>query len=445
MNRRLPLTPFEELMFWEDRPAYPFSVYLRLRFTGQLNRGAFEAAMGRAISRHPLLRSRIEIHGRRCHWVTADEQPVLEWMETTDGLCDEFPPCKHLNLQTEIGLRVYVTVGLQKTDVVLQFHHACCDGAGFLSFLSDFFIAYALERGESPRLIQLPEVDDARLGERGRYGLTWWRFLKLLPRQMIGLQGVAQFLGRRPTPLTPHAVRQDDDSLPTHYPATVQHLFSEDETIRLRQAAQRLKVSANDLMARDVFLAVMRWRRELSYGDDREWIRMMVPMNMRSAEDRKLPAANVVSSVFLDRRCADTADSAKLLASIHDEMELIKRNQLGLTFLFSLQIAQWLPGGIRRSTRDDKCQVSCVFTNLGKVFSRTKLPKLAGRLVVGDTSVETFRVLAPIRRYNSTSFCAHQYAGEMGIDLHYDSGLLNAEQARRLIDLFVEQSQRSIC
>ncbi len=440
-TKTLPLTHFEELMFWEDRPAYPCCPFIRLRFAGQLDRSAVDVALSQAIVQHPLLMSNVELRAGRLHWVPADPRLAVSWSDVAVSPSDDFPRATPIDLQNEIGLRVFVTAGSQSSDLVLYFHHSCCDGAGILTFIDDLLIAYARERGESSPQVRLRSYDAERLADRDRYDLTWWKLLKMLPRQLIGLQGAKQFMERNPSPLIPHTPRPDEDALPTDFPSNVTHQFTVDETTRLRQVAQRLNVTTNDLLARDLFLALVRWRREQGCGNDQEWLRMMVPMNLRSPRDRELSAANVVSSVFLDRRGEDAVDPERLLTTIHEEMELIKRNQLGLTFVFSLRLVRWLPGGLRKSARQNKCTVSCFLSNFGRVLARSPLPKCDDRLVVGDTQLESLQVLAPLRPYNCAPFVVHQYAGRLELDMRYDSDVLTPVQARRLMEMYVEQSR----
>jgi hypothetical protein len=286
----------------------------------------------------------------------------------------------------------------------------------------------------------LPSFDSSRLAERGRYGLNWWKLLRMLPRQLIGLQGAKQFMQRKPTPLAPHTARPAHEEPPIHFPSAASYVFSVDETIRLRQTAQSRNVMTNEMLARNLFLAIFCWQRLRGCIDECNWLRMMVPVDLRSVEDRMLPAANVVSSIFLDRRGEDAADPETLLESIHKEMELIKRNQLGFTMLFSLRLFQWLPGGIRKSVRTDRCTVSCIFTNLGKIFVRTPLPKRGGRLVAGDVTLDSLQLLVPLRPYNCAAFCVHQYAGKLVVDLHFDPDVLTREDAAHILEIFANQS-----
>ena len=64
-----PLTCFEEYMLHDDRPSHPMAGIFRLRLSGRLDRGAFEAALANAVQRHPLLRATVDRkRGKRPTW-----------------------------------------------------------------------------------------------------------------------------------------------------------------------------------------------------------------------------------------------------------------------------------------------------------------------------------------------------------------------------------------
>ena len=445
MSSTLPLTTFEEFLLWEDRPAYPWNCFVRLRFSGRLDRAALEAALPKVIERHPLLRSKLQTQGARSQWQPLEGAlPDVEWIEGQTG--GDYPPATLLDLREQIGSKLYVLRDQQSTDLVFQWHHACCDGAGGFVFLNDLLIAYALEQGASGKRLSPPQFDPQRIHQRGTYGLTAWKLLKLIPRQMIGLQGARQFMTRSPAPLLPHEVRPNDDPLPAGYPATRVHTFTAEETAALRGVAKSLGVTVNDLLTRDLFLALGAWRNRQGAADedDDAWLRMMVPMNLRSSSDRLLSAANVVSSVFLDRRGPDFADPEALLRSIQDELQLIKDNKLGLTFIFSLRLFRLIPGGLKNNARQDKCTVSCIFTNIGRPLIRCSLPKQDGRLVAGNLVLEHIDGLAPLRPYNCATFSASHYAGRLTLTLHYDPRPVSPSQADDLLAGIAAQVRKTV-
>jgi NRPS condensation-like uncharacterized protein len=187
MSMCLPLTTMEEFFFWEDRPAYPCSCFVRAHFSGRLDRAAFDAAASETLKRHPLLSATVEQQSnRRLRWVVVDEpQPIIHWESGPTG--GPFPHATHLDLSRETGIRFHVIVDGDQCDVVIQFHHACCDGSGIFAFLHDMLIADAVACGEATDQVQLPPLDPEGLTTRGRFGLTLGRFIRMLPRQTVGL------------------------------------------------------------------------------------------------------------------------------------------------------------------------------------------------------------------------------------------------------------------
>jgi hypothetical protein len=448
MNVPFPLTAMEEFFFWDDRPAYPCSCFIRLRFAGCLDQAAFETAVRAVLARHPLLSAKVEVVGRRrLQWsVVEDPAPVMTWEASPVG--GTLPPATHLDVRREIGIRFHVRTdaAAAASDLTIQFHHACCDGAGIALFIRDLLLAYAANMAADKNVCptdQLPPLDPALLPGRGRFGLTFGKLLKMAPRQLVGLLGARQFLMRRPVPVIPYRACPNDSPLPANYPATVRYVFDREATAGVRRAAVRQGVTPNDLLARDLFLALAEWRSRQNAGDD-QWLRMMVPMNLRRAEDRFLPAAGVVSSVFLDRRGPDFADADRLLRGIHEEMDVIKRNQLGFTFVFSLAISRRLMGGLEKQVRADKCAVSCVFTNVGTLFAQTPLPECDGCIVAGNVTLADMDLVAPVHPYSCVTVVAGLYADKLGFTLHYDPRPLSEQQAADLLATYVRRIRMSI-
>jgi len=443
MTFPLPLTTIEESMFWEDRPAYPWSCFMRLRFSGCLTRDVVERATEKALDRHPLLRAKVALRRlRRPQWVDVkDPRPVIHWQ--TGEPQDELPAARHLDLQKEIGLRLHVTAG-KSSEVVFQFHHACCDGRGILAFIEDWLIVYASASHNEAADAPVPALEPERLSVRGRYGLTIGRFIRMLPRQAVGLMGAWQFLGRKPIPIVPQTAQPDDTPPPKGYPATLHHRFRVGETSRIVQAAKRFKVTVNDLLARDFFMALQQWRSQQGISEDDRWLRMMIPVDLRPAEGHRLPAANLLSCVFLDRRGRDLLNRNGLLESIHREMDLIKRNKLGFTFVFGSAVYRWLPGGMRRGVRKDKCSISCIFSNLGRYLCECNLPREAGRIVAGNVRLEGADLVTPIRPYGCITLNAGTYADVLSMTLHYDPRPLSRQQAEQLMGLLVNQIAETV-
>jgi NRPS condensation-like uncharacterized protein len=436
MPDRLPLTHFEELMLYQDCEAYPCSCFMQLQLSGELKRSAFEAAARIAVERHPLLRATVEMERGRPRWKIANlSTPNIFWNETNS----DSPQAGRLELEHEAGLRLIVRVGSETSEVLIQFHHACCDGQGMLQYIHDLLVAYANEADAESSCVELPSLDPELLRGRGSLGLSSWKLLKMAPKQAIGLQGVAQFVMRKPQPILPHERFDSADSSPAIFPAWNLHQFDEDTSNQIRSTAKRLAVTTNDLLARDLFLALREYRMTNAIGNDREWLRMMVPISLRTASHRRVSASNIVSSVFLDRRGHEIEDADRLLTSIHDEMELIKRLDLKYTFNFSLYANRFVPGGLRKTAAGHACNASVVFSNLGKILTRTSLPQSDGRLVAANVRLDNVLIAAPIAPYMTASFVAHWYANRLSITLHHDVRLIPESAAKQLLGMFVDR------
>lgn len=439
MSTSFPFTTLEEWLFWEDRPAYPWSCFSRLHFTGQLDRTAFETAVREVLRRHPLLSAQARFRDRmHLAWVVQDDpQPVIVWRSGPVG--GPFPAATPLDLFHEIGVRFQVVSDGRACDLILQFHHACCDGIGFVAFIDELLVAYTLALGGAPADLCLPALEPEKLASRHKLGLTFGQMIRMAPGVLLRLRGAARFLLRSPAPIVPHQPVGDDDPLPAAYPAVLSGVLDRGELAHLRKVAARHGAWLNDLLARELFLALADWRTRWNIPNDDDWLRIMVPMNLRTPADHRLPAASLASFVCLDWRRRDGADPEPLLCGIHEQMSLAVDRQLGLTFVFFCGLLNLIPGGLKAHIRKPRCQVSTVLTNLGRTLAHSPLPRQAGRLVAGNVTLEGFDSVAPIRPYTCASFAATTYTNRLTITLHYDPRPLTRDQAADLLETFMRR------
>jgi hypothetical protein len=261
----------------------------------------------------------------------------------------------------------------------------------------------------------------------------------MLPRQAVGLLGVRQFLMRSAIPIVPHEPCNDDDP-PTEYPAIHSHTLDASQSAALLRTAAQRGVRFNDLLAARLFLALVEWRSGNPIPND-AWLRMMIPVNLRTGADHAMSAASLASLVFLDRRPRDCADPERLLHSIHDEMSLILSYRLGFTFLFCSRLLNLVPSGLRRRSRDRRCAMSCILSNTGRIFADSPLPQQEGNLMAGNVRLMSIDSVAPIRPFTCVSFAVTTYADQLTITLHYDPGPLTRDQAVDLLATFLRRLQ----
>ena len=199
----------------------------------------------------------------------------------------------------------------------------------------------------------------------------------------------------------------------------------------------------NDLLARDLFLAIEDSAPPTCPRQMSDWLRLTVPINLRTAADRDMPAANVISMVFLDRLPRDMADGRQLLQGIHTEMGRIKRLGLGLTFVLSLWAVRRLPGGLPRMVRPARCSATCLLSNLGPVLADGPLPRQGGQIALGRGGPRNDRRRGPFAALTYTAFSVFSYAGRLGITLHYDPRAFTSAAAGELLEAYARRVRQS--
>lgn len=439
MSLTYPLTHFEELMLHQDSNAFPTNCFVRMRFRGRLDETGFRAAALTAVARHPLLHARVQRHRGRYHWHVDEPNPSISWCDQAN---DEQPAFRRLNIESEHGLKFAVCLREHESELMVQFHHACCDGLAIFQVVHELLLAYAMQVDEKAG-VSLPEIDLSLLQNRGSIGLTTGSFLRLASRQAVGLRGVWQFLTRKPSHLLPHRVPQRDEPAPPSFPSVIAHHFQPDVSAGVRRAAKLAKVTQNDLLIRDLFLALEEFRQSHGVHDPTAWLRLMIPVSMRRKHQYQAPAANIVSSVFLDRRAIDMEEPEHLLQDLSEEMSLIKHRQLNHLFLHSLWAQRMLPQGLQRTARPKRCQTTVVFTNLSRVFARSSLPRIDGRLQCGDVVLLSVEAIPPIARHLNAALGVSWYANQMTITLHHDPRAVSHEAAGELLGGLVRRMRES--
>ncbi len=189
----LPLAAFEEYMLRDDRPKYPMSIIARLNFAGRLERRATEEALETVVARHPLLRAKVrKTPAGRLEWIAAaDRPPSISWIDGPED--DRLPAMRPIDLFSEPGLRVWATADSQSGSLVVQVHHAACDGKAVFQVLDDFVRSYAHVSAGKQSPIELSPCDPQTLRGRGRFGLTVGKYLRMLPAQLMGLSRMDVF------------------------------------------------------------------------------------------------------------------------------------------------------------------------------------------------------------------------------------------------------------
>ena len=197
-----------------------------------------------------------------------------------------------------------------------------------------------------------------------------------------------------------------------------------------------MNVTVNDLLLRDLFLAHHEWRKLQDIHRSNDWLRLAVPINLRAPGNHHFPASNILSMVFLDRSDLNFDDPRALLHGVSHEMKRHKQRHMGQMLPLALALGRRLPGGLKKHIWANKCLVSSVLSNLGKLFENSPLRGTGGRLVAGNITLQSAEMLPPIRPYMQAAFAAGAYAGRLWVTLHFDSRAMSRIQAHELMSAF---------
>lgn len=438
-----PLSLFEEYMLTDNSPQYRMEPAIYLYFRGTLNREVARRTFHEVLKRHPFLRSRVEKRRGRFFWVPSETPPEVLFVDYDLNPKDVFnesgcPRLRPIKIFVEPGFRIYYIESKREnwTRLVLQFHHSVADGIGMLQALDEWLTLYAREVGDVSRDTTLPELNQAALAERRRIG---WKLRSYLRNYCHTGRTTRQYLLCLPRPLVSvgafNDVEPENDS---PYMATTK--LSRAETTAYLRRAKTIGATVNDALLADCFRAIDKWLTDVMHDEKNGRMRVMAPINMRTANNLRAPLSNVVSTVFIDRsRRKSSVPGDSLLKSVVSEMQWVKKKDQRYVFLLILRILRCIPGSLKLALRSSACRSTCVLSNLGRVLEASSTRKDEnGRVVLGDATLERVEAEAPIRYKTALSVVGLTYAGELNLCVHYDSRLITNDQAREFARIYRE-------
>jgi len=440
----LPLSPFEQYMVADNTDQYPMSFVLIVRLKGDLQRDAFEESVLQAIRRHPLLMSRVaSVRGRGSCWVPeSDPRPQIRWSQGPEPI--QVPERERIDLHQEIGLRIWVSWTSTESELVFQFHHACTDGLGGVQFIGDMLAFYGLKTtAPGDELPEIEPVDFSKLQARATFEcaeaaqppksvscpfMLCRRLMKLLRRQPVALAATRK------------------NGVPLKFPAIISRSIERAVLQKLKVVAARQSVELNDLYLMEMFQTIREWNQRNGTNRDRQWLRIGMPTSLRTPLHDRMPAANVVSYMFLTRRSGDCARPEELLQSIHRQTSTIVNEQQGRFLANGLRYVLKIPGLLWCLLRMNRCFTSVILTNVGDIRRQftARFPLKQGRCVAGNVTLDVLTGAVPVRPNTRLSTSVGTYAGNLHINMHCDPHSFTQEQANELADMFVSRLQALI-
>ena len=438
-KRLFPLyfSPIESLFIADDRPEYPMAFIVQMNFSGNVNRAAFESALPAALARHPLLMAHRQLakKGLPC-WVQAPEtKPIVDW--GNEGVPIDLPQGESINLENEVGLRIWIREGSGTTSMTMQFHHSCCDGIGGYRFIGDLLALYGQQTSEESSSYELAPLDPELLRNR-KMRMTEYAFRgKTWPLHWRCWKECAKIYRRKISPLAPPAIVPTESSR-LAYPQIIVSTFDRETHTRLTNAAMELEIGINDWLIAALFKTLQDWNAQNNSPTNTRWMRIMMPTDMRDAEDYGMPAANIVSYTFLVRNMKESQNAKTLGLGICRETALIKHERRGILFGDTLGGAMqyrwmlpWLVSGKR-------CLATAVLSNAGDPSKRfiAKLPRDKGRIVAGNLILEDITGVPPLRINTHVTISIITYMRKLAICMRCCPRKFSAADAQRLSDMY---------
>ena len=453
----LPLSDFEYYMLLDDRPTHPMVFVMVVDVGGALHEASLRESLSQLIQSHPLLNCRVEKRAQAgwC-WVPFSTQPsVLNWENVTADAVREFVPAvRSLDIHSSPGIHLHVKAAESAARIVLWLHHACCDGIAALQLVGELMARYGQQTAEpGAKQPEFPPVDVHKLRERENYetgdaaarrqkrslGRITGKVSRLLLRAPVILAGSAD-LASRPLPgLSNDAVSSVAGSAGSSLCAINSAVISKTTYRALRAVAAQQDASVNDLFIREMILQIRHWNRRGGVSFGRRWIRLAIPLSMRTSVHDNMPAANVVSYALVTRREKDGDDPAALLRSIHQQTSDVLYNREGIVCLKLLRFLRKIPGAMKAFLSFKTVLSTMVLANVGDVRKRFsgRFPLLRGKWVAGNIIVEQIHGVAPVRPNTRISMSIGDYAGELSISLRADSLAIDAQHANEFLCEYV--------
>ncbi len=472
----MPMTSIEKFHWFDHRPEFPNVVYTRLRFDGEIDEAIARQAWQLAIERQPFADVEPKKIRGRWHWTLGPRGKGEQnsSFETWNGTRFEFekfaaqPPDwsydEHpIRGSTGSYLGVFVwpladksnpgATVTYRSEVWLRVHHAITDGIGALIPVNEWMVIYGNLCGGQPPETGLQRFDPELLKRRNNLGLLKWQYIKHLWKQPVAMFGATKFAFRKTAKLIPDHDRpsstqpsekltQNSDGSFGQYPSIIGAWLEPTQFNRLAAEAKSNEVMLNSVLLGQLYLALADWRtREDCHAED-DWIRVILPMSIRTSSDRRLPSANRATIVQIDRRGKDGRDLNKFYHLLNREILIIRGWQLEKIFLIAIRLLSCIEPLLVRGVKHDKSRGMAVFTNLGEPLRKNEKTR---KVVVSKSQPDTylrpceFDLVGPVRQGTPANFSVARYDGRMRISLHFDNNVLSRKQATELLQTYVDR------
>ncbi len=456
----LPLTAFEKYVLWDETESLPMSYFIELRFLDAFNVEVMEQSLTAASRIHPMIACRLSGQDSDLNWVLHRDFQVKIIREL------ESPPLQSngreipFDLRNESGARFsYRPLERGGCRLLLQVHHATTDAVGMRRLMIDALTMYAhattpdkVDRSlrypwskiEPGLLKQRADLSDAFGGPPSQPLTTWQR-----------LKNARYFHFQLPTPIRGSLIRltsktkRSDAVFEAEAGEVVstdvdrfeplEHLIIDRETsTQILEKTRKVGHGVSDVALALLFETCSLWNQQHGDRNPRSRLRVLLPYDLRSRIDLKMPATNRLSFAFLGRTQNDCQDLGKLIPSLREEVESFSKTHLPMDFYGAIQGASKHPRLMRWAIRRSRNMATSVLTYVGDTSRGMQryFPEVDGVRLIGDTRLDAILGAPPVRDNTNWSVGLCVNWGQLCISAAWNRDALTRKQCAELLSLY---------
>lgn len=355
--------------------------------------------------------------------------PRVEWTDQSVPKC--LSGGEQLDIYSTPGLRIWGCQSDGHVRVMLQFHHAACDGTGAYRFVGDLLACYMSRLASCANQVELGEFDLAQLKSRPTKMRSLQASDGFLQKTLSAYAEVWRTFGHRIAAINQPKTKMTAGILP----GMVNQELTGEQHARLRQSATSKGATFNDLLLCKMFQVVLRWNER---SERTRKYRILVPSDMRDGKDFEIPACNMTAYTFINRLAAEISDEEKLLELIRDDTLQIKNGTRQKSFMNGLTSAMATPFVLQYLVKRNVCLATSVLSNAGDPSRRftCRLPKSLGKVSCDEFTLEGITGVPPLRRMTRCTMSSSIYGRKLTFSMRCDPHSFSQEDSAKLLDLF---------
>ena len=450
----LALTPLEKYLYWDKHDRLEMVAFYEMYFEGPLRLDWLRPSLTTAVHRNPLFACTISEQDGELYWEYDSQfQPQLLLEEESSILEEDWP--RTFDLRHEKGCRFWYQERQVNSEIrsrlLLQIHHAVCDGIGTRRFVAEACTAYAATHDKqtstenSKSQFQLGKVNLQSLENRFELGppaqgLTTWQRIKnaryfhfATPRPLLGSVSDAATSNSGPDGKVEKATTPNE---PLRH-----RILSRDASQRILEKTRIRDVSVNEVALALLFKQCYAWNSSRGDRNSKNRIRILMPYEFRSRVDLLLPACNRLSFAFLGRTYKQCQDLDHLLSSVKNEIADIKQSRLPMDFIEALKLGTQYPKAFQWIIRKSPSMATAILTYTGDLLRglKSRFPEANDARIIGDGRLTNVMGAPPVKQNSNIAICLSINWGQLCISAAWNRHVLTSKDCEQFLEEYEGQ------